>query len=102
MIVGVIVLCAVGIALAVIGLLIWKKEMISLLHSYHYDKVSKKNKKAFCTLSGIGLLLLGSSLLICAVFFAVTESVLSFTAVALGLAAGLSLLVIAVKRYNQG
>ena len=102
MIVGVIVLCAVGIALAVIGLLIWKKEMISLLHSYHYDKVSKKNKKAFCTLSGIGLLLLGSSLLICAVVFAVTESVLSFTAVALGLSAGLSLLVIAVRRYNQG
>ena len=100
MIVGVIVLGAVGLALVIIGCLIRKKEMISLLHSYHYDNVSKENKKAFCTLSGIGLLVMGISLLISAVVFAVTESVLSFSIFALGFAVGLALLITAGKRYN--
>lgn len=51
------VVVAIGIGvLALIfiylGWLIWKKEKITLLHSYHYDKVSPSNKKLFCKISG--------------------------------------------------
>ncbi|MBD5549900.1 MAG: DUF3784 domain-containing protein, partial [Lachnospiraceae bacterium] len=28
-----------------LGCLMWKKEKITLLHSYHYDKVSPSDKK---------------------------------------------------------
>ena len=31
-----------------LGCLMWKKEKITLLHSYHYDKVSPSDKKVFC------------------------------------------------------
>lgn len=30
-----------------LGCLMWKKEKITLLHSYHYDKVSPGDKKFF-------------------------------------------------------
>ena len=30
-----------------LGCLMWKKEKITLLHSYHYDKVSPSDKKGF-------------------------------------------------------
>ena len=100
MIVGVIVLAAVGVLLTVLGLLIWKKEKINLLHDYHYDKVKKEDKKAFCTLSGIGVLLVGAGLLITAVILAFTDSVLSYIAFGICFIAGISLLIIAGK-YNK-
>ena len=43
-----IILGLVAISLIVLGYLIWKKEKISLLHEYHYDKVLEEDKKAFC------------------------------------------------------
>ena len=58
-IIGVSVTGAVGVLLAVFGWLIWKKEKITLLHDYHTDKVAPENRKAFCTLSGIGILVIG-------------------------------------------
>ena len=30
-----------------LGCLMWKKEKITLLHSYHYDKVSPSDKKVY-------------------------------------------------------
>jgi len=90
-----------GILLIVFGYLIWKKEKISLLHDYHYDKVSEQDKKAFCTLSGIGVLSVGIGLLITAVILGITDSVKSFIAFAIGFAAGLALLIYAGNKYNS-
>ena len=47
-----IILGAIGALFLVLGYLLWKKERISLLHQYHYDKVSEEDKKAFCAVSG--------------------------------------------------
>ena len=52
MIVAMIV-ALMGIVFIVLGYLLWKKERISLLHEYHYDKVSKEDKKIFCAISGM-------------------------------------------------
>ncbi len=101
MILGVTVTSVVGVILVVVGLLIWKKEKISLLHDYHYYKVAEKDKKAFCTLSGIGTLSIGVGLLISAVIFGFTESALSFIAFAIGGALGIFLLVFAGCKYNS-
>ncbi len=49
--IGVGVLALVFIYL---GYLMWKKEKITLLHSYHYDKVPPSDKKIFCKISGLG------------------------------------------------
>lgn len=97
---GAVILGLVGIALLVIGYLIWKKEKITLLHDYHYEKVSEGDKKAFCTISGIGIFVMGVGLLVNAVIFGFTESLWSFLALALGFAVGISLLIYAGKKYN--
>ena len=97
---GVIVVGVVGVIFLVIGYLVWKKEMISLLHDYHRDKVSPENKKAFCTLSGLGIITVGLGLLITAAVLGITESVWSFLAFGAGFAAGLGLLIYAGKKYN--
>ena len=100
MIVGAIILVLVSILTLVIGWLIWKKEKITLLHDYHYSKVSRENKKAFCTLSGIGLMIAGIGIGATAVLLGLTNSVLSFIAFAVGFIIGLALLLHAGKKYN--
>ena len=98
---GAIITGIVGIMFVVIGCLIWKKEMISLLHDYHYEKVSEDDKKPFCTLSGVGVLLIGIGMLVTAVIFGGTESLWSFIAFAAGFAAGIIMLIYAGRRYNR-
>ena len=100
MIISVIILTLVSILMLVMGWLIWKKEKITLLHEYHYNKVSRENKKAFCTLSGIGLILIGIGIGIYAALLAITNSAFSFLAFAAGFAFGLALLLYAGKKYN--
>ena len=98
--IGVIIVALVGLLCVILGLLLWKKEMITLLHDYHYDKVSAEDKKAFCALSGKGLLCIGAGLLTTAVILALAESAWAFLAFAVGLTIGLTLLILAGKKYN--
>ena len=56
--ISVIVVGAIGILFNVMGWLIWKKQKIGLLHDYHYNHVQQKDKKAFCALNGIAMLLI--------------------------------------------
>ena len=100
------VVVAIGIGVPALifiylGWLIWKKEKITLLHSYHYDKVSPSNKKLFCKISGWGVLLIGIGLLVTAIMIGITDSALSFIAFALGFVVGLVLLIYAGVKYNH-
>ena len=69
-----------------LGCLMWKKGKITLLHSYHYDKVSPSDKKVFCKISGWGVIFIGIGLLVTAIIIGITDSALSFIAFALGFA----------------
>ena len=84
-----------------LGCLIWKKEKIILLHSYHYDKVSPSDIKDFCKISGWGVIFIGIGLLVTAIIIGITDSVLSFIAFALGFVVGLALLIYAGLKYNR-
>ena len=99
--VGAIIVAVIGIVFITLGYLMWKKEKITLLHSYHYEKVSPSDKKAFCKISGWGVISIGIGLLVSAVIIGITDSVLSFIAFALGFAAGLVLLIYAGAKYNR-
>ena len=46
MILGMIIEAVVGLLLAAMGFLIWKKQKVSLLHDYHY-KISLNAKVMF-------------------------------------------------------
>ncbi|MBO5934228.1 MAG: DUF3784 domain-containing protein [Clostridia bacterium] len=99
--IGSIIIGIVGVMFVVIGWVIWKKEKITLLHDYHYDKVSEDDKKPFCTLSGVGVLLMGIGMLVTAIIMGITESLWSFIAFAAGFAAGIIMLIYAGRRYNR-
>ena len=98
---GSIIFGLVAIILIILGYLIWKKEKISLLHDYHYDKVSEEDKKAFCAVSGIGVLVIGVGILITAILTAITYSMWSYIAFVIGFVAGLVMLIYAGIRYNR-
>ena len=101
MVLGALILGAVGAVLVVFGYLVWKKEKITLFHDYHYNKVTEENKKAFCTLSGAGLLVAGLGILLTAVLLILTDSVWSFLAFAVCFAIGAALLLYAGRKYNR-
>ena len=91
----------VGILFIVLGVIIWRKERIELFHEYHIKNVTSKDKKPFCALSGIGILVIGISLLITAVVLWLTDSALSFILFAIGSAVGLTMLIMAGVKYNK-
>lgn len=99
--VGAVIFCVAGAIFVCTGFLIWKKEMISLLHGYHYDKVYVEDKHAFCRLSGIGVIVIGAGICISGVIVAVCESEYCFIPMAIGFLAGLATLVVAGFKYNQ-
>ena len=99
MITALIIVGLTGIVFCLLGYLIWKKQKITLLHDYHYDKVS--DKEAFCALSGKGVLTIGVSLLITAIIIGITDSPWSFIVFAIGFVAGMRMLIMAGNRYNR-
>lgn len=101
MLIGAMIVALVGALCVVLGWLIWKKEKITLLHDYHYQYVSEKDKKAFCTAIGVGILMIGAGLLATAVLLVITDSVWSFILMTIGFAAGLVLLIHAGNQYNK-
>ena len=99
--VGAIIVAVIGIVFITLGYLMWKKEKITLLHSYHYDKVSPSDKKVFCKISGCGVIFIGIGILMTAIIIGITDSALSFIAFALGFVVGLALLIYAGAKYNR-
>lgn len=91
----------IGVLFVILGLLLWKKDMITLMHDYHCDKVTDENRHAFCALSGIGMLCIGAGLLITAVLLGITNSAWSFLAFAAGFVVGLPMMIRAVSKYNR-
>lgn len=97
-----------GILFVLLGLLfIWLgwqiliKQKMNLIISYHCDKVSEENKRAYCTLSGIGVLIMGLGFLFSAVCLLFSQSLLIFVPMAVGLGLGTALLASAGIKYNR-
>ena len=78
-----------------------EKRKISLFHDYHYDKVSEEDKKAFCTISGIGVVLIEIGLFITSIIIGITDSMWSFIPFVIGFVAGLIMLIYSGIKYNR-
>ena len=64
MIVGLIIDMIVGLSCIILGVLLWKKQMVSLLHSYHYKNVKEEDIPAYTRQIGIGLIMIGAGICI--------------------------------------
>lgn len=99
MILGFIIDLAVGLLLIILGLLIWKKQKISLLHDYHYKKVKEQDVPAYTRLVGISLIVMGIGICITGVLN-LFDSPIWWIPLFGGIAAGLIIMNKAQKTYN--
>ena len=99
MIFGVIIDLAVGLLLAGLGLLLWKKQKVSILHDYHYKNVKQEDMPAYTRQMGIGLIVIGAG--ICgAGLLDLASSPIWWASLLAGIALGLVILISAQKKYN--
>jgi hypothetical protein len=101
MVLELILFLAVGIFILSCGILIWKKEKITLIHSYHYIKVKDENKKAYTTILGKGICLIGSGCVLAGAINFATKSGYGWILFTVCFLAGLILVVKAQTKYNR-
>ena len=100
MIVGFLIELAVGLTCVILGLLLWKKQKVSILHDYHYQHVKKEDIPAYSRQMGIGLILIGAGICLAGFANLAYRTGLSFLALGLGFAAGIFVMHRAQKKYN--
>ena len=99
MIVGVIVELAVGSLCVVLGLVIWIKRKVSLVHTYHYKNVKQEDLPAYARLLGIGQILIGIGICVTGLLN-LFKTVLWWVPMAVGFIAGFVVMNKAQKKYN--
>ena len=97
---GLAVEAAVGLLCIALGLIVWKKQKITLVHDYHHRHVKKEDVPAYTRLIGIGLIVMGVGILICGAVNWFTDSSWGFAPLAAGFAFGFWLMHKAQKTYN--
>ena len=99
MIVGVITEMAVGLLCIILGLLIWKKQKISILHDYHYKNVAEEDIPAYAKTMGIGLIIVGGGICLSGLVN-LFESVLWWVPMLIGFVVGIAVMGKGQKKYN--
>lgn len=99
MIFGIAIELAVGLLCIIFGLLIWKKQKVSLVHDYHYQNVRKEDIPAYARLLGIGLILIGIGICLTGLLN-IFESSLWWIPMLAGFIAGIIVMNKAQKKYN--
>lgn len=99
MIFGVIIEFAVGAICVILGLLLWIRRKVSLLHDYHYRNVRKEDLPAYTRQMGIGLILIGAGIMITGLLNLAYSS-LWWILLAAGFVSGITVLYRAQKKYN--
>ncbi len=84
-----------------LGWQIWKKQRMDLIISYHCDRVSEENRQAYCTLFGLGIIVMGKGFIISGIFTASALSVPFYVPMIIGLVTGAALLISAIIKYNR-
>lgn len=103
-----IITVIVGIVCIVIGILN-RKGNIEMLHSYHRKRVTEEDRLPFGKLVGIGMIIIGFSVIALDILIYVSESLqenvymtLGFVVFIVGMATGLGICFYAMKKYNNG
>ncbi len=91
---------AIGIVLIVLGILTWKKQMVSILHAYHYKNVKKEDIPFYTRLMGIGQIVIGIGLCLTGMLRILTYNILSYSPFIAGFIIGLIIMHKAQIKYN--
>ncbi len=99
MIFGVIIEAAVGLLCIVLGIILWKKQKVSLVHDYQYKNVKKDDIPAYSRLLGIGIILVGAGICVTGIMN-LFESSLWWIPLLVGVVAGFLVMHRSQKKYN--
>ena len=97
-----LIFLALGILFLILGWHIWKKEEITLIHSYHYSKVSEENKKDYTEQMGKSILLMGIGMILTGIIDCITETSYGWLFFTILLIFGTIKMIKAQKKYNNG
>lgn len=100
MLIAVIIEIIVGLICSYLGYLIWIKQKINLLHSYHYQKVKKEDIPAYTKMMGIGLIVVGSGVILQGIFDLFNLSKIGNIFLYLSIIIGLLISHRGQKKYN--
>lgn len=99
MVLGVIIDFAVGAICIILGVLLWKKQLVSLLHDYHYRHVKKDDIPAYTRQMGTGLMIIGAGIIVTGLLD-LARSSLWWIPLSAGFVLGLVIMYKAQKKYN--
>ena len=102
MLIECMIMILVGLLCMLMGILLWKKQQISLIHAYHYKKVKEKDKKAYTTMMGKGLIMIGAGCLSSGIFNYITKTAGGWILFGMAFGYGFMLMAKAQKKYNRG
>ena len=100
MILGIVVMFSVGVLCIALGMIIWKKQKVTLIHDYHYKNVKKEDVGAYTKQMGFGLILIGIGIGVTEVINLVTKSGWGWIAFGVGFITGIIFMHKAQKKYN--
>ena len=100
--IGLIVLSVMGFLCLGVGLALWKKQKIELIHDYHTRNLKPEDVPAYARLMGFGMMSIGAGILLTAVIALLLGAAPGWIALPLGFLLGFALIRKAQKRYNGG
>lgn len=92
----------IGGTFVFIGLRIWKKEQISLIHDYHYSNVSEEDKTAYTKQMGKACMIMGIGMLLTGIVDFITKTPYGWVCFIVFFILGMIMMVRAQKKYNGG
>lgn len=102
MLLELIIINMLGLIFIYLGLIIWKKEKISIIHSYHYKKVKECDRKAYTEMMGKGILIMGIGMLFTGIVDYITKTTNGWFLFAAFSIVGVLIMLRAQKKYNNG
>lgn len=91
-----------GLLLLFLGWRIWKKEQITLIHSYHYKKVSEEDKKDYTEEIGKSIIFIGIGMILTGIIDFITNTAYGWLFFTIFFILGFIKILQAQKKYNNG
>ena len=101
-IIVVVVLGAVALLFLWLGYLIWIKEKINLIHAYHYTKVKEADKKAYTSIMGKAMIVIGIGMMLSDILFLIMRTGECMIVFVILYVVGLGMMTYAQIKYNRG
>ncbi|WP_440895394.1 DUF3784 domain-containing protein [Amphibacillus sp. Q70] len=92
-----LLMSVMGLLCLIVGLLIWKRDKITLIHSYHYTNVTKENQKAYTEKMGKALIVMSIGMFLTGIVNYITNTAYGWLCFAIFFVAGLMLILKAQK-----